>query len=139
MEHENCELCSSMGGELIASNALLRVVRVHDEKYPAFCRVILNRHVTEMTYLSTDECYQLMDAVFVVERTMLDALNPRKINLASFGNMVSHLHWHVIPRFEDDPHFPNAVWGEQLRDSQRSVPAEFWGLLEKNISAQLNR
>ena len=139
MERENCELCSSMGGELIASNALLRVVRVHDEKYPAFCRVILNRHVTEMTYLSTDECYQLMDAVFVVERTMLDALNPRKINLASFGNMVSHLHWHVIPRFEDDPHFPNAVWGEQLRDSQRSVPAEFWGLLEKNISAQLNR
>jgi len=139
MERENCELCSSMGGELIASNDLLRVVRVHDEKYPAFCRVILNRHVTEMTYLSTDECYQLMDAVFVVERTMLDALNPRKINLASFGNMVSHLHWHVIPRFEDDPHFPNAVWGEQLRDSQRSVPAEFWGLLEKNISAQLNR
>ena len=139
MERENCELCSSVGGELIASNALLRVVRVHDEKYPAFCRVILNRHVTEMTYLSTDERYQLMDAVFVVERTMLDALNPRKINLASFGNMVSHLHWHVIPRFEDDPHFPNAVWGEQLRDSQRSVPAGFWGLLEKNISAQLNR
>ena len=139
MERENCELCSSVGGELIASNALLRVVRVHDEKYPAFCRVILNRHVTEMTQLSTDERYQLMDAVFVVERTMLDALNPRKINLASFGNMVSHLHWHVIPRFEDDPHFPNAVWGEQLRDSQRSVPAEFWGLLEKNISTQLNR
>ncbi len=139
MERENCELCSSVGGELIASNALLRVVRVHDEKYPAFCRVILNRHVIEMTHLSSNERYQLMDAVFVVERTMLDALNPRKINLASFGNMVSHLHWHVIPRFEDDPHFPNAVWGEQLRDSQRSVPAEFWGLLEKNISAQLNR
>jgi diadenosine tetraphosphate (Ap4A) HIT family hydrolase len=139
MEHKNCELCSNVGGELIASNDLLRVVRVHDEKYPAFCRVILNRHVTEMTHLSSDERYQLMDAVFIVERTMLDALNPRKINLASFGNMVSHLHWHVIPRFEDDPHFPNAVWGEQLRDSQRSVPAEFWGLLEKNISTQLNR
>ena len=137
MEHKNCELCSNVGGELIASNDLLRVVRVHDEKYPAFCRVILNRHVTEMTHLSSDERYHLMDAVFIVERTMLDALNPRKINLASFGNMVSHLHWHVIPRFEDDPHFPNAVWGEQLRDSQRSVPAEFWGLLEKNISAQL--
>ena len=138
MEHENCELCSSVGGELIASSDLLRVVRVHDEKYPAFCRVILNRHVIEMTHLSSNERYQLMDAVFVVERTMLDALNPRKINLASFGNMVSHLHWHVIPRFEDDPHFPNAVWGEQLRDSQRSVPAEFWGLLEKNIFAQLS-
>ena len=139
MERENCELCSSLGGELIASNALLRVVRVHDEKYPAFCRVILNRHVTEMTHLSSDERYHLMDTVFVVEQTMLDALNPRKINLASFGNMVSHLHWHVIPRFEDDPHFPNAVWGEQLRDSRRLVPTEFWDLLEKNISTQLNR
>lgn len=138
MEHKNCELCSNVGGELIASNDLLRVVRVHDEKYPAFCRVILNRHVTEMTHLSSDERYHLMDVVFIVERTMLDALNPRKINLASFGNMVSHLHWHVIPRFEDDPHFPNTIWGEQLRDSQRLVPAEFWGLLEKNISAQLS-
>ena len=138
MELKNCELCSNVGGELIASNDLLRVVRVHDEKYPAFCRVILNRHVTEMTHLSRDERYHLMDAVFIVERTMLDALNPRKINLASFGNMVSHLHWHVIPRFEDDPHFPNTIWGEQLRDSQRLVPAEFWGLLEKNIFAQLS-
>ena len=59
MEHKNCELCSNVGGELIASNDLLRVVRVHDEKYPAFCRVILNRHVTEMTDLSSDERYQL--------------------------------------------------------------------------------
>ena len=42
-------------------------------------------------------------------------LEPHKINLASFGNLTPHLHWHVIPRFEDDPHFPNSIWGERQR------------------------
>ena len=42
-------------------------------------------------------------------------LQPDKINLASFGNMVPHLHWHVIPRFKDDMHFPNPIWGQVER------------------------
>ncbi|MDP2246595.1 MAG: HIT family protein, partial [Nitrosomonadales bacterium] len=45
----NCELCMTPGGELIWQDALCRVVRVDDVDYPGFCRVILNRHVKEMT------------------------------------------------------------------------------------------
>ena len=37
---------------------------------------------------------------------------PDKVNIASFGNMVPHLHWHIIPRFEVDRHYPNPIWGE---------------------------
>jgi diadenosine tetraphosphate (Ap4A) HIT family hydrolase len=43
-------------------------------------------------------------------------LRPDKINLASLGNMVAHLHWHVIPRFADDPHFPQPIWGTRQRE-----------------------
>jgi diadenosine tetraphosphate (Ap4A) HIT family hydrolase len=47
-----------------------------------------------------------------------EVMQPEKINLASFGNMVPHLHWHVIPRYTDDVHFPQPVWGQVQRASQ---------------------
>jgi diadenosine tetraphosphate (Ap4A) HIT family hydrolase len=51
-------------------------------------------------------------------------LHPDKINLASFGNVVPHLHWHVIPRFEDDAHFPAPIWGKRKEEGgeAHSVP-----------------
>jgi diadenosine tetraphosphate (Ap4A) HIT family hydrolase len=58
---------------------------------------------------------------------------PEKINLASLGNAVPHLHWHIIPRFSDDPHFPNAVWSTKLRDAVRAPPAGFTRLLRQRL------
>jgi diadenosine tetraphosphate (Ap4A) HIT family hydrolase len=55
--------------------------------------------------------------VFAVEDAQRAVLNPLKINLASFGNMTPHLHWHVIPRWADDAHFPQPVWGSRQRES----------------------
>jgi diadenosine tetraphosphate (Ap4A) HIT family hydrolase len=57
-----------------------------------------------------------------VERALRAVMQPHKINVASLGNLTPHLHWHVIPRYEDDPHFPRPVWAERLRaaDSERS-------------------
>jgi diadenosine tetraphosphate (Ap4A) HIT family hydrolase len=49
-------------------------------------------------------------------------LNPAKINLASFGNQTPHLHWHVIPRFQDDRHFPQPVWAQAVRDDRQKQP-----------------
>ena len=53
--------------------------------------------------------------MLAVEAALRELLHPDKINLASLGNMTPHLHWHVIPRFRDDPHFPNAIWSAPLR------------------------
>lgn len=114
----SCELCEQIGGELIWQNELLRVVRVNDSDYPGFCRVILNRHEAEMTDLSHAERLQVMETVFSVERVLRTVLQPTKINLASFGNMVPHVHWHVIPRYANDVHFPNPIWGARQRDAQ---------------------
>jgi diadenosine tetraphosphate (Ap4A) HIT family hydrolase len=60
-------------------------------------------------------------------------MQPDKINLASLGNVVPHLHWHVIPRFVDDPHFPNPVWGVKVRETPRVAPLD----LAKRLSEQL--
>jgi diadenosine tetraphosphate (Ap4A) HIT family hydrolase len=56
-----------------------------------------------------------MNAVVAVEQVLRDQLQPTKINLAALGNMVPHLHWHVIARFEWDSHFPAPVWSAPQR------------------------
>lgn len=111
-----CELCEQTGGQLVWKNELARVVLIDDEDYPGFCRVILNRHQAEMTDLSPAERHGLMALVFAVEDVLRAVLRPTKINLASLGNMVPHVHWHVIPRFEEDAHFPQPIWGTRRRD-----------------------
>jgi diadenosine tetraphosphate (Ap4A) HIT family hydrolase len=105
-----CELCEHEGGEIVAQNTEWRVVLVDDANYPGFCRVIWNEHVAEMTDLMPAQRSSLMQAVCKVEQAIRDVMEPHKINLASLGNMVPHLHWHVIPRYSDDAHFPNPVW-----------------------------
>lgn len=115
-----CELCRSDGGAVIWRDGFCRVVAVDDPDYPGFCRVILNRHAREMTDLAVAERQRLMQVVFEVEAALRDQLAPDKVNLASLGNMVPHLHWHVIPRFRDDRHFPSPVWAAAQRE--RSAP-----------------
>ena len=112
----DCELCETTGGELIWQDDFCRIVHVEDAHYAGFCRVILNHHVKEMTDLSETERSRLMNTVFAVEAGMRETIRPDKINLASLGNMTPHVHWHVIPRFRNDRHFPNPIWGEPLRE-----------------------
>jgi len=110
-----CELCAAPGGEVLWRDGFCRVVAVDDPDYPGFCRVILERHVREMTDLAADERARLMGVVLEVESALREALAPDKVNLASLGNAVPHLHWHVIPRFRDDRHFPAPVWAAPAR------------------------
>ncbi len=92
-----------------------RVVLLHDTDYPAYCRVELTEHVKEMTDLAPENRARTMKVVFAVETAMREVIQPDKINLASLGNKTPHMHWHVIPRFENDKHFPNSHWGDALR------------------------
>lgn len=110
MTEEGCPLCRDEGGDLLWRDGFLRVVLAPEPDHPGFCRVILNRHVAEMTDLDEVERIRLMRAVFSVEQALRECLAPDKINLASLGNVVPHLHWHVIARFRDDRHFPATVW-----------------------------
>src|ERR1051325_5883307 len=116
----DCELCSRTGGELLWQSSRLRVVYVEEPGYPGFCRVIWGAHVKEMTDLSETERAHLMDVVFAVESVLREQLQPDKINLASLGNVVPHLHWHVIPRYVDDPHFPQPIWTSPQRAIEES-------------------
>lgn len=110
-----CALCREPGGIPVADDPRWRVVRVDDAAFPAFYRVIWRRHAAEFTDLGAAERIACIDAVARVEEALRRTLAPTKVNLASFGNVVAHLHWHVIARFDWDSHFPQPVWGAAER------------------------
>ena len=117
MSHQdNCPLCTADGGALIWRGDKLRVIRAAEEGFPAFYRVVWMDHAAELSDLSTADRSLCMDAVALVERVLREQLSPTKINLAALGNMVAHLHWHVIARYDWDSHFPASVWAPALRD-----------------------
>jgi diadenosine tetraphosphate (Ap4A) HIT family hydrolase len=112
-----CELCAEQLAGTVFENEELRVILVDDAKFPGFCRVIWRAHVKEMSDLSAAQRGRFMDVVFAVESVQKTVLCPDKINLASLGNVVPHLHWHVIPRYVDDAFFPQPIWGQEQRDA----------------------
>ncbi len=120
----DCELCKSPGAEELYRDDNYRIVLVDDADYPGFCRVIWNAHVSEMTELPVAERAILIAAVWQVEEAVREAMHPDKVNVASLGNVVPHLHWHVIPRYRDDAHFPNPIWGARQREVPEMALAE---------------
>lgn len=138
-KESRCELCIHLGGEVIYRDDNYRIVLVEEERYPGFCRVIWNAHAREMTDLSTAERAILIAAVWQVEEAVREAMQPHKINVASLGNVVPHLHWHVIPRYADDAHFPNPIWGEIKRTPSSTDLAKRRALVPKLRDALLDR
>lgn len=126
-----------MGGTLLWQDAGCRVVLVADADYPGFCRVIWKHHVKEMTDLSAAESAHLMATVFAVEAAIREVMHPDKINLASLGNLTPHLHWHVIPRYTNDKHFPQPVWGTPQRVGTSSPPPGWPVRLKERVCSKL--
>ena len=110
-----CPLCTPTGEEILYLSDLYRIICVGDPAWPGFCRVILNAHAAEMTDLPIEQRSALMKAVCVTESVLRELMHPDKINLASLGNVVPHVHWHIIPRWKNDTHFPDPIWATAKR------------------------
>ena len=130
----NCELCDTKGGTPLWRDARCRVVLVDEPGYPGFCRVIWHAHVKEMTDLAEADRAHLMRMVFGVETALRELLHPDKVNIASLGNAVPHLHWHVIPRYCDDSHFPNPIWGASQRPPRTANTSDISNALADRIA-----
>lgn len=133
-----CVLCQPSANPILWQDQFCRVVLLNDADYPAYCRVELLEHIKEMTDLVPTERARMMKTVFAVELALREMFNPDKINLASLGNKTPHLHWHVIPRFENDRHFPNSHWGEAVRDGKPApLDTDAIQLLAQKINAHI--
>lgn len=137
-----CPLCDAPGGRLVFQAARWRLIHAEEPGFPAFYRLVWQDHVREFSQLAPADRAACMDVLVGVEQAMLRHLQPAKVNLASLGNAVPHLHWHVIARFDWDSHFPAAVWAEarrsadaeRMRELTQCLPA-----LEQDLIALLSR
>ena len=134
-----CELCCAPGGEILWEDEFCRVIHVIEKGYPGFCRVVLQQHAREMTDLNGIERQRLMSVVFAVETALRKLYQPDKINLASFGNVVPHVHWHIIPRWHDDRHFPEPIWGTAQRVTGAERPVLASHALRAGIGREISR
>ena len=132
-----CELCE-LAAQPIYRDDKLSIILVDDANYPGFCRVIWNDHVQEMSDLAPPDRMLVNDAVWHVELALREVMAPGKVNVASLGNMTPHLHWHVIPRYADDAHFPNPVWTAAVRATDEPILAARRALLPK-LAADIGR
>ena len=140
----NCALCKDElkpeEGQLIWRGDDCRIILVNDSDLPGFCRVVWNRHVSEMTDLTYGEREHLMTLVFAVEKAVRHVMHPDKVNLAALGNMVPHIHWHVIPRFKDDAFYPGSAWSKRVQETPAAILSERrkkTADLEKTIKAEI--
>ena len=135
-----CPLCAEDGGALVWRGERLRVIRAQEAGFPAFYRVVWNAHVAEFSDLTAADRVRCMEAVTLVEQALRQHLAPTKVNIAALGNMVPHLHWHVIARFDWDSHFPAPVWAAAQRPSPPEQEAALRALLpalEVQLQSQL--
>jgi diadenosine tetraphosphate (Ap4A) HIT family hydrolase len=109
-EPSDCVFCREAGGEIVFRDEFLRIVLPDEPDLPGLVRVILHAHVREMTDLSIEDRSRTMQAVWTVESSIRELLAPHKMNVASLGNQVPHLHWHLVPRWLEDPWFPAPIW-----------------------------
>jgi diadenosine tetraphosphate (Ap4A) HIT family hydrolase len=120
---ELCDLSSVATPSTVVDNDKFTVILVDDANYPGFARVIWKEHVREVSDLSDADRLLLNDAVYRLELAVREVMQPLKVNVASLGNVVPHLHWHVIPRYADDAHFPAPVWAQAARATDEAVLA----------------
>lgn len=133
-----CPFCSTAGGLVVWRDDALRIVLADEPEWPGFCRVIGNGHVAEFSDLVPAERLRVMEAVAATESALRALLAPDKVNLASLGNLVPHLHWHVIPRWRDDSRFPAPIWAQAQRSATpRALPADFVARLRDALAAGL--
>jgi diadenosine tetraphosphate (Ap4A) HIT family hydrolase len=60
----------------------------------------------------------------LIEKIIKETIKPDKINIASLGNYVPHLHIHIIPRYKDDSWYPDSIWSNKHREYKYKTTKE---------------
>jgi diadenosine tetraphosphate (Ap4A) HIT family hydrolase len=133
-----CELCE-LAVSRVFENDKFAVILANEANYPGFARVIWKDHAREVSDLPDEDRLLLNEAVWQLECAVREVMQPLKVNVASLGNVVPHLHWHVIPRYADDAHFPAPVWAQAVRATDAAVLAARRALLPRLAEAITRR
>jgi len=109
-----CVMCGTYGGSggdlHIADLTLSRVFLHEDQFFPGYVLLVLRRHVTELYDLPAPERATLMEEVSRVAQALARVFRSVKMNYELLGNLVPHIHWHLVPRLATDPALRSPIW-----------------------------
>jgi diadenosine tetraphosphate (Ap4A) HIT family hydrolase len=83
-----------------------------DQFFPGYTFVVARNHVTEIFHLDRQVRQDIIEEVTMVAASLYSLFKPAKMNYELLGNMVPHMHWHLVPRFVTDPLWPRPIWSE---------------------------
>ncbi|MEO0996715.1 MAG: HIT family protein [Pseudomonadota bacterium] len=90
------------------------------QTYRGHCVLLFDpRHATRIDELSAAEWAAQAQDIFDTDAALLRAFEPDHINIASIGQLMPHLHWHIVPRYRDDPRWGGPIW--MTRQDEMSV------------------
>ena len=115
---------------IIYENKLIKV-EIENSEIP-WLKIFTQEEYKEFSECSLEIKTQIWNILDVIEKEMLDYFKPQKINIASFGNYVPHVHFHIMARFKEDSYFPEPMWGKKQRDAELKLP-DFENFYEKII------
>lgn len=101
-----------------------------DQFFPGYCLLFTREHVTELFHLDSGVRGGLMEEVNHLAAALNRAFAPTKMNYELLGNMVPHIHWHLIPRHSNDPLWPRPIWSEPHTERQLA-PAALAATIER--------
>lgn len=108
-----CTMCTKWDDEpelRIAELSHCRVLLNRDQFFPGYTFVFTREHVTELFHLEREVRQGVMEEVTAVAAALSRLFRPTKMNYELIGNMVPHMHWHLVPRFGTDPLWPRPIW-----------------------------
>ena len=71
---------------------------------------VYNHHVRDITEIDVADLSKVEEEIHRIACIIRKEFSPDLINIASLGNHVQHLHWHIIPRRRDDPNWGAPPW-----------------------------
>jgi diadenosine tetraphosphate (Ap4A) HIT family hydrolase len=128
---EGCEICARLANltpdypyfiaELPSGYAVLG----DNQQIPGYTLFLSRICAPELHELPREQRAAFLHDMSRVAEAMFRAFQPRKLNYELLGNSVAHLHWHLFPRYEDDPNPQWPVWNnEAWRNAPRRTPSE---------------
>ncbi len=115
-------------------NSLIRV-EIETSEIP-WLKVFTQVERREFSECTLAEKSAIFEALDIIEKEMLSYYQPAKINIASFGNYVPLVHWHIMARFQEDSFFPEPMWGKQQREASLVLPS--FELFCENVNRKLD-
>jgi len=110
-------------------------IEIEESEIP-WLKIFTQKVYKEMSEVPAEIRLEIYDLLDLIEKEMLAYFQPKKINIASFGNYMPHVHWHIMARFEEDSYFPEPMWGSRQRESALDLPDP--KIFHKNLITKLH-